>query len=189
MGMMAYAVLRHILYSLTADDDDHMPKYELDLRSADFGKMRLGKTRIDVGAGFNQIVVLAARLTTGETKSASGNIRSLRGEDVPFGHDAAAVAMRFARTKLAPIPSGVLDWLAGRNVIGAPRTGLQVVRERLTPMTWADIFAAEKELGVPQGTVAAFEMFFGASGMTYDDKPMKSRSRSKRSLRKKRPTR
>jgi hypothetical protein len=168
LGMAAYTLIAHALYSLLAGDDDEEPTYELDPRSADFGKRKVGETRVDMGAGFNQFVTLAARIITGETKRASGEIVSIRGEDVPWGGtDARDIIHRFLNTKLAPLPSAVLDFMAGENVVGEKATVASIVRERVTPMTWQDIWDAEKDLNVPQGTVAAIEAFFGAGLSTY----------------------
>lgn len=172
LGMAAFHVMRHFLYSLLAgDDEDKKPKYEPDMRSSDFGKMRLGETRLDSGTGVNQLLTLAARLITGTTKNTKGEIVPIRGEDVPFtGSDAREILHRFLDTKLAPLPSAVLDWIAGENVVGEKATVGKIVTERMTPMTWSDIWDAEKELNVPQGTVAAIEAFFGTGISTYGPK-------------------
>lgn len=172
LGMAAFQTIKHIIYLLaTGDDDEHKPKYELDPRSSDFGKTRIGDTRLDTGAGINQLATLAARLATGQTKRQSGEIIDLRGDDVPWGaSDTADVMSRFLRTKLAPLPSGVVDWIAGENVVGEKATVGKIVGDRLTPMTWRDIWDAEKELNIPQGTVAAIEAFLGTGVATYGDK-------------------
>jgi hypothetical protein len=168
LGYAAFRLMKHLLYWLLAGDDDDKPKEEWDMRSSDFNKTRIGDTRIDSGAGFNQLVVLAARLATGETKTASGKIVAIRGEDVPRGSDDTRdVVHRFLDSKLAPLPSAVMDWIAGENVVGQKATTASIIGERVTPMTWSDIWAAEKELNVPQGTVAAIEAFFGEGVSTY----------------------
>jgi len=169
LGLSAYTMLRHAVYAMLAgDDDEHEPEYELDPRSSDFGKMRVGETRIDSGAGFNQLVTLAARIITGEAKRSSGKIVPIRGDDVPYGgDDTGDVIHRFLDTKLAPLPSAVMDFIRGKNVVGEKATVGKVVGDRVTPMTWRDIWDAEKELNVPQGTVAALEAFFGAGVSTY----------------------
>lgn len=171
VGFAAFALLRHYLYAMLAGGDDEEPEYELDPRSSDFGKMRIGDTRIDSGAGLNQLIVLLARLSTGETKQASGKIVPIRGDDVPYGSgDTFEIGARFLRSKLAPLPSGVLDWIVGKNVAGKKVTTGSIIAERTSPMTWRDIWAAEKALNVPQGTVAAIEAFFGEGVTTYGQK-------------------
>ena len=169
IGIATFQILKHFLYSLLAgDDDEHKPKYEIDLRSSGFGKTRLGETRLDSGAGVNQIVTLAARIITGKTKRANGELVPIRGDDMPWGgDDARNIIHRFLDTKLAPLPSAVMDYIAGENVVGEKATLTSVVSERMLPMTWTDIWDAEKELNIPQGTVASIEAFFGTGMSTY----------------------
>ena len=167
LGMAAMLTMRHLLYGILADDEEDEPKYEFDPRSSDFAKTRIGDVRLDSGAGVNQLVTLAARLILGQTKRKSGEIVNIRGDDVPFGaDDTVDVMQRFGRTKLAPLPSGVIDWIAGKDVVGNKTSVSSIVTSRLTPMTWADIWDAEKELSAPQGIVAAIEAFFGAGDKT-----------------------
>jgi hypothetical protein len=171
LGMVAFQAIKHLFYWLAADDDDHKPKYEIDPRSSDFAKTRLGDTRLDSGAGINQLAVLAARLATGQTKRQSGEIVDIRGDNAKYGaDDTVDVMSRFLRTKLAPLPSGVIDWIAGENVVGEKTSVGKIIGDRLMPMTWSDIWDAEKELNVPQGTVAAIEAFLGTGVSTYGDK-------------------
>lgn len=171
LGVATYQILKHALYSALADDEEQKPKYELDPRSSDFGKTQLGETRLDSGAGFNQLVVFAARILSGESKLKSGEIVPLRGDDVRHGADDANKAItRFLRSKLAPLPSAVWDFAAGENIVGEKVTVGNIAADRVTPMTWRDIWDAEKELNVPQGTVAALEAFFGTGLNTHGDR-------------------
>ncbi|MEA3224507.1 MAG: hypothetical protein U9Q07_01045, partial [Planctomycetota bacterium] len=169
LGMAAAHILRNAILSLMAgDDDEHEPRVELDPRSSDFMKTRIGETRIDSGRGIGQLVTLTARVAKGETKRSTGEIVSIRGEDVPYGAgDTREVIHRFIDTKLAPLPSAVFDYMAGTNVVGEKATVGKIVGERLLPMTWRDIWDAEKELNVPQGTVVAIEAFLGTGLGTY----------------------
>jgi len=174
LGAAAAGILRHAVYSLLAgDDDDRKPKYETDPRSSDFMKTRLGDTRLDSGRGLSQLVVLGARLAPdwmggGKTKTSSGKLVSIRGEDVPRGaDDSRDIIHRFLDSKLAPLPSAVLDYIVGANIVGKEVTAGSIVSERTMPMTWRDIWSAEKELGVAQGTVAAIDAFLGTGISTY----------------------
>ena len=169
LGMAGIMLIRHAIYALLAgDDEEHKPEYELDPRSSDFGKMRLGETRLGSMSGIASLITLAARIATGETKRADGKIVPIRGDDVPHGDDDTRdIIHRFLDSKLAPLPSAVLDFMAGENVVGDKATLGKIVGERTSPMTWRDIWDAEKELNVPQGTVAALDAFFGTRVSTY----------------------
>ena len=188
IGLASSIAIEYWMYVLLAGDDDEMPTIETDPRSSDFLKTKVGDTRIDRLGGLQQPAVLAARLWTGETKTASGETKSLYGEDVEFGRgDAADAVIQFARGKLGPAPSGLLDWFSGRNIVGEPKTKLDIVRDRMVPMTYKDIWEAEKSLGIKRGTLAALEAFFGASVLTYgSEKTEKERQKIIDTRRKKR---
>ncbi len=73
-----------------------------DMNSADFGKIKIGNTRLDPAAGFQQYLVLANRLRTGHTSS------SASGRDFELGQGYQAqtrgeIAKRFAANKLHPV--------------------------------------------------------------------------------------
>ena len=75
---------------------------ELDPRSADFGKIRIGKNRYDVWAGYTPIARAIAMTATGEIKSTStGEIRP-----IPKGE----VLSRFVRSKFSPTFGAVIDY-------------------------------------------------------------------------------
>jgi len=186
LGFAASMAAEYWMYVLLADDEDEMPSIEWDWRSSDLGKMKVGDTRIDRLGGMQQIAVLIGRMVTGETKTASGEIVPIYGEDIPFGYgDVGDAFVRYGVGKLGPAPSGLLDWFSGRNMVGEEKTTLDVVRDRMLPMTHVDIWEAEKSLGLKRGTLAALEAFFGASVMTYEKKKSKKGSSAADKLRKK----
>jgi len=84
---------------------------EMDPRSTDWGKLRIGNTRIDPWAGFSPMVRMAARIATGDLKSAGGDIypSNLRDE-----------VLKFFRNKQAPAAALIVDALVGENAIGEP---------------------------------------------------------------------
>lgn len=142
---------------------------ETDPRSADFGKLKFGNTRIDPMAGLLQGTVLITRLTTGETKDKKGKIVPIRGDKVPYGRPTSASIMgNFARTKLAPVPGKVVDILAGKNVVGEPVTPSSVVTGLTVPLALRDIYATMIEQGVPAGTAMAVLSIFGMGLQNYD---------------------
>lgn len=97
---------------------------ETDPRSSDFGKVRIGNTRFDIFAGFQQYVRLGAQLLPNF------------GTDLPFGGVKSPVTGRlreygkgfnaptrlkqisdFAENKLAPVPSMIVDIFRGKHRI------------------------------------------------------------------------
>jgi hypothetical protein len=93
-----------------------------DWRSSDFGKIRLGDTRIDLGGGFNQLFHLMGMIESGQKVStSSGRVSSLTSNR--FGQATRADAfINFLSGKLAPVPSMVNDWAKNKDPqhIGQP---------------------------------------------------------------------
>lgn len=142
---------------------------ELDSRSSDFGKIRIGPTRIDPLAGFQQAAVLMERLRTGEVKTLKGRIRKIRGK-VPYGSDDAVdVIARFLRTKLSPPIAISMDVLAGKNVVGEPVTPTSVARGATIPLAFQDIYESMIAQGVPAGTALGILSIFGMNIATYEE--------------------
>lgn len=144
-------------------------KVELDPRSTDFGKIRVGNIRWDIWGGFQQWVRVFSQLASGERKTAKGEILPLSAKKYPF-ETRLDVAARFFRGKLAPIPGLALELLEGQKLFGDPLTIDQKILDNSVPLYLQDIKDAMKELG-PQ---ALFEVgipgFFGVGTQTYKEK-------------------
>lgn len=86
----------------------------LDPDSADFGKIKIGNTRLDPAGGFQQYLVLAHRIASGEYTPTAGKSA---GKSIEYGSrygvkTEQGAVVDFLVNKLAPIPatvSGVLD--------------------------------------------------------------------------------
>lgn len=150
---------------------------EDDPRSSDFGKLRFGKTRLDLLAGLSQYIVFASRLATGETKSLkSGKITPIRGK-VPYGRDNAAdVIWRFLRTKFSPAVSTPIDLLSKKDVTGKEITYKNLPEKLLFPIAWQDVYDAMKEHGLEQGTIFSLLTLFGVGAQTFDENKKISRN-------------
>lgn len=141
-----------------------------DWRSSDFGKILVGRTRIDPLAGMAQITVLFGRIWTGETVSTTtGRLRAIRGEDKPYGgDDMLKVMARFLRTKLSPQFGFAADLAAGEDVIGRPVTVKTQAGRMLIPLAMRDIYEAMQEEGVPEGAALGMLGIFGVGIQTYE---------------------
>jgi len=144
---------------------------ETDPRSADFGKIRFGNTRVDMLSGLAQSTVLASRLTSGQTKTPSGELKSIRGEKLPFGRpDAADVAGRFLRTKLSPAIGGTIDIASGRDVMGNPVTPGSAIARLAVPLSFTDVYGALKDQGMSRGTAISLLGILGAGVQVQNQK-------------------
>lgn len=142
---------------------------EDDPRSSDFGKIKSGNTRWDIWGGFQQYVRLAAQMLTGEKKaSTSGNITKLDGKGA-FGQTRGSILMQFARGKLAPVPSEILDFSMGKDVIGNTVTIGSEAQKNL-PLVLQDIAQAASDKGVQGALGVGIPSMFGVGVQTYEDK-------------------
>ncbi len=112
---------------------------ESDPTSSDFGKIKIGNTRIDPFAGFQQYVVAANRLIQGRMKSTtSGNEYDL--SNPKFGRPSRLdVAERFAESKLNPMMTMAIDLLRGKDFTGQPVNIPEEVASRFVPIFIQDL--------------------------------------------------
>ncbi len=148
---------------------------EKDWRSSDFGKIRMGNTRVDPLAGLSQVIVLSGRSITGETKTLSGRVKPLRGKDVGFGDSTNLTVLgRFLRSKAGPVPGLAMDILEQRKVTGEEMTD-QDVFTHFMPMIIDDVLDVYKAWGIPEASALALLAFFGVSVHDFEARKSKPR--------------
>lgn len=106
-------------------------KPETDPTSSDFGKIKVGDTRLDVSGGNATYANLLSRLWTGKIKSSSGYSRKVGDFGVPTP---AELVGNFLRYKLSPNASFLVDSIVGSNAIGEKKTITQSAVDRFKPM-------------------------------------------------------
>jgi hypothetical protein len=145
---------------------------EDDPRSSDFGKIRVGNTRIDVLAGVSQSAVFMSRIIEGETKNVkTGEIRAIRGDYIPYGGATTwGVISSFLRTKLTPALGVGINILEGRDLVGNKVTLYDIPGETLIPLAMKDIYDAMVEEGIPTGAALGTLGLFGIGIQTHEQK-------------------
>ncbi len=136
-------------------------KIEIDPRSADFGKIKIGETRLDIWRGYLQYARFAAQMLTEERKSAFGNMNKA---------ERAETAWRFLQSKSSPVFGMMVDLLRNENYMGKPifndTTGFsQAVKERALPLAVQDIIDATEQSGI-NGFWAASPSVLGVGALT-----------------------
>lgn len=159
------------------DDDDDKPTVEVDPRSSDFLKVRMGDTRLDFLAGLSQTVVLSTRLLLPEALGGNRTKSSVTGEvtkfgETPMSQTKADVVTRFLRSKLAPIPSTIstvwfYDW---ENVVGQKETPLSLAANLLLPLSLQDISKTMETQGIPKTAAMSLLSILGVGMSTYGPK-------------------
>lgn len=171
----------------------------LDPRSADFGKIRIQNTRIDLAGGFQQYIRLAAELAPAaiggdrSVSSTTGKVTKLgSGFGIPTRLD---VLQDFGYNKLSPVGGIAVSELRGKDAVGNPvnlpgqgKKTLGVRFGTIIPNNFFPLLAQdakdiynEKHGGVDGITWALGGYGLGAFGVglqTYGPKPPKATSSS-----------
>ena len=139
-----------------------LARMEKDPKSADFGKVRIGNTRLDPWGGFQQYVVLINRLLSGELKTADKRIVDIDREDT---------LIRFLGMKLSPAVGFIRDVFRGETFLGEELTletedVQKQAYERLVPMFMRDVLDALREDGWT-GALTASPGFLGVGVVSY----------------------
>lgn len=141
----------------------------LDPRSSNFGKIKVGNTRVDLTGGFNQYIRLGAQEITRTEISSAGHRAH-----VGWGqHDVSDLTnlTKLLRSKQAPVTGFLWDELSGKNFIGQPVKQSDELRGMLVPFAFDDAERANKLSGPGAAIAAAFLSALGLSVQTYKDKP------------------
>ena len=136
---------------------------ELDPRSTDFGKGKMGNTRFDFWAGEQQVARYATQLLTAQRKTSTGEITSANRGDV---------VRRWLQSKQAPYIGVASDLLTGKTFTGEKPTLGGELYERLIPLFIQDMTDAANEGVSPFRAIPAA---FGAGVQTYQDSDYKKR--------------
>ncbi len=145
---------------------------EIDPRSADFAKLKVGNTRLDIWSGYAQWVRFVAQLVTEQRKTAGGNISEL---------NRLEVVNRFLQSKFSPGAGLLLDVLRGESYAGEEvsleTTNLQrQAYTRLMPLFIQDMIDAVDQEGLAGGMVA-LPGLFGIGVVTYMSPAQKLREK------------
>lgn len=117
---------------------------ESDMTSSDAGKLKIGNTRIDPYAGFQQYIVLANRLAQNQTKS------SVSGKTTELGKKYGSptrldILENFGESKLNPALSLAVGILKGKNVAGQLYNIPEEVAQRFVPLFLQDLKSVATE--------------------------------------------
>lgn len=147
---------------------------ESDWRSTDFGKIRVGETRIDMMAGFSQVFRFMAQMTTQQSKSTGSGTISDKGVIETFA--------RFLQSKFSPAAGLVTDvarkeTFIGEELVFVPKADdslLEKIRgntlwQRVVPLFIQDVVEAMEVQGILKGGMLALPGFFGGGITTFEN--------------------
>ena len=137
---------------------------EKDVRSSDFGKIKIGRTRVDVWGGFQQIARSTAQLITGKSKAVSSGEIFTKNRLETFG--------RFVQSKLSPAAGLGVELLSGTDFLGEPLPTFETkgelseyVMQKLAPLVLQDTVDAIRYSDNKAVTAAAFPLAFHGIGV------------------------
>ena len=182
IGVAVYYNFLSMVKHLRGWDDDEM-YIEEDPRSSDFGKIKIGNTRIDPMAGMLQNIVFVSRtgawmLRTTEfgreaidgDKIVGGKLISMRdavGDPAKIGDTMGGTMLKMIQTKLAPWPSAIFDVAFGEDAVG---NTAQMETEFLglyLPLSQVEIYNAMQEHGANPGLIYSATNLLGWGVSTY----------------------
>lgn len=134
---------------------------ERDMRSSDFLKLRFGNTRIDPLGGLGQAITFLNRTLRGETKTAKGEIKSIRGPVEYGAQDTTDVLVNFIRSKLSPSLGAAINLNQGETVTGDEVTATSQLKNMILPLSLQDIYEAMQAQGPAAGSAMAALALFG----------------------------
>jgi hypothetical protein len=134
---------------------------ELDPRSSDFGKIKIGNTRLDIWAGYVQWARFLSQITLGESKVVgTGKIVERNRLDT---------FMNLVQSKESPMASIFTDLLKGENFLGEPIGSWEDIRSRITPLFLQDLWDAIEEDGL-MGLAAGMPGVLGVGVVSYESR-------------------
>jgi hypothetical protein len=170
LGLIAQYSLITLAAKMLQGDDKEPPFWVgWDWRSSDFGKIKFRNgTRIDVGAGGLQNVVLAGKIITGEAvNTRTGQVVKLRGRGATPLRSLDNDFWRMLRSKASPTLGTAGNIIFGENVVGDPVEPVSEILGMYVPLPLSSSYESYKQLGFSRGTAAALLEMFGFASSTY----------------------
>ncbi len=145
---------------------------EKDPRSSDFGKIKVGRTRIDVWAGNQQLARAASQLIFGQGKS-------LRSEEI-YTKNRLEVFGQFIQSKLSPVAGLGVEILSGKTFLGeplpdkvdTPMGAFEYAIQKLAPLAIQDTIDAWRFQGGDAAMAAGPLAWYGIGVQTYEPSPL-----------------
>lgn len=145
---------------------------ELDPRSADLGKVKIGNRRIDITGGKAGIITLAARMISGQSKSTTSG--AITNYGTKFGErDRFDAMIDFFANKANPPARVAIDLLRGQTFDGKAPTLMSSIMSLYVPLPAQN---AMDFVNKPnwENAFGLFADFHGFSGNSYQDSNIKT---------------
>jgi len=146
----------------------------MDPTSSDFGKIRIGNTRIDVGAGLLQPIVLMSRIAQSKYTTASGRAidldapfdREFKEKGDPTGWDVVA---RFMRSKASPAAGVTINMIDRQDYLGKEYGWNRAFFDLIAPLSVQETVEGLVEDGFSKEDAMGLLNFLGFNTSTYSN--------------------
>jgi len=150
---------------------------ETDPRSADFGKIKIGDTRLDIWTGYLQYARFISQMLTGERKTSYGNMTKAERDQLVW---------RFAQSKFSPAMGLITDLMRGETYMGEEIVGPTAdigrqFRNRLVPLFIQDMLDTFEAQGA-NGLLYATPGMLGVGVLTYTSELSRARDKAARAV-------
>jgi hypothetical protein len=146
---------------------------EWDMRSSDFGKIKIGNTRFDLTGGQASPIVLMNQLIRNQQKSTTTGVVKNLGEG--YGSkDAMDAFWNFWENKMSPSGGAVRDVVRRKNFDGDKPTAESVAMSFTIPISFRTWGEASKDPHGAHPFFTAAADFFGVGANTYGDTQRKT---------------
>jgi len=151
---------------------------ETDMRSSDFGKIKVGNTRYDIMGGLQQNLVFAWREISGEKKnSETGDVKSLT-EGGFGGADRLSIASDMIQNKENPLLAAGQRILKGKDKGGNPINVFSELANLAVPLGISGTVETAQDQGsAPKGIAMNIPNVFGIGVQTYGTTPTKDQGK------------
>jgi len=148
---------------------------EKDPRSSDYMKLKVGDTRFEPWAGFQQYVTFLSRMATGERKSnTSGKITEM-GKD--FGSKGRLdTVVDFTRSKVSPLVGAAANFIDKKDMVGQEVTGPSTLVSLAAPMFLETVKEVQKN--DPELVTPSLLSFFGLNVQSYKPESKKKKNKT-----------
>lgn len=133
----------------------------IDPDSADFGKIKVGNTRIDIWGGYQQLARLWYKIADGQVKN-PGDFDKLGEAVAPY------LGNKLSPQATSVVASGVLGEGTRESLQPIDRPAFSPT-EGLSPLAWKGLYDAVREEGAIGGAIATYGLF-GGGVQTYESK-------------------
>lgn len=153
----------------------------LDPRNPDFGKIRIGDTRIDIWGGLQQPIRLIARAGLAVTDRVG-----ITGDELAKAYradvDPLELVWQFSRYKASPAVTITRELITKKTMVGEPVTPTLTAIRTVTPMWWEDVLDAWRLENPGMATFVGGLTFIGVGATTYEDSETQTRRRIRQML-------